>query len=109
MPLQSSPVSIDAMSNQTKIWAFILGPILAVIVYYLMPDQFVNASGQTVPFTHAGKACAAVTTLMAVWWFTEAIPIAVTAMIPIVLYPLLEVATPVNTMRHYASGTIFLF
>ena len=30
-------------------------------------------------------------------------------MIPIVLYPLLEVATPVNTMRHYASGTIFLF
>ena len=96
MPLQSSPVSIDAMSNQTKIWAFILGPILAVIVYYLMPDQFVNASGQTVPFTHAGKACAAVTTLMAVWWFTEAIPIAVTAMIPIVLYPLLEVATPVN-------------
>lgn len=37
MPLQSSPVSIDAMSNQTKIWAFILGPILAVIVYYLMP------------------------------------------------------------------------
>lgn len=109
MPLQSSSVSIDAMSNQTKIWAFILGPILAVIVYYLMPDQFVNASGQTVPFTHAGKACAAVTTLMAVWWFTEAIPIAVTAMIPIVLYPLLEVATPVNTMRHYASGTIFLF
>ena len=98
MPLQSSSVSIDAMSNQTKIWAFILGPILAVIVYYLMPDQFVNASGQT-----------AVTTLMAVWWFTEAIPIAVTAMIPIVLYPLLEVATPVNTMRHYASGTIFLF
>ena len=109
MPLQSSSVSIDAMSNQTKIWAFILGPILAVIVYYLMPDQFVNASGQVVPFTHAGKACAAVTTLMAVWWFTEAIPIAVTAMIPIVLYPLLEVATPVNTMRHYASGTIFLF
>ena len=109
MPLQSSSVSIDAMSNQTKIWAFILGPILAVVVYYLMPDQFVNTSGQTVPFTHAGKACAAVTTLMAVWWFTEAIPIAVTAMIPIVLYPLLEVATPVNTMRHYASGTIFLF
>ena len=109
MPLQSSSVSIDAMSNQTKIWAFILGPILAVVVYYLMPDQFVNTSGQVVPFTHAGKACAAVTTLMAVWWFTEAIPIAVTAMIPIVLYPLLEVATPVNTMRHYASGTIFLF
>ena len=42
MPLQSSSVSIDAMSNQTKIWAFILGPILAVIVYYLMPKSFTH-------------------------------------------------------------------
>lgn len=54
MPLQSSSVSIDAMSNQTKIWAFILGPILAVVVYYLMPDQFVNTSGQNCPF-HARR------------------------------------------------------
>lgn len=109
MPLQSSSVSIDAVSNQTKIWAFILGPVLAVLVYFLLPDSFVNTSGETVAFAHAGKACAAVTTLMAVWWFTEAMPIAVTAMIPIILFPLLGIATPVNTMRHYASGTIFLF
>ncbi|MDO5531808.1 DASS family sodium-coupled anion symporter [Sutterella sp.] len=109
MPLQSSSVSIDAMSNSTKIWAFILGPVLAVLVYFLLPDQFVDTAGKTVEFTHAGKACAAVTTLMATWWFTEALPIAVTAMIPIILFPLLGVAPPVNTMRHYASGTIFLF
>lgn len=31
MPLQSSSVSIDAMSNQTKIWAFILGPFLPLL------------------------------------------------------------------------------
>ena len=109
MPLQTSSISIDAMSNQTKVWAFILGPVLAFLVYFILPNEFVNTSGQLVPFTHAGKACAAVTTLMAVWWFTEAIPIAVTALIPIILYPLLAVATPGETMRHYASGTIFLF
>lgn len=109
MPLQTSSVSVDAVSNSTKVWAFILGPVLAVAVYFLMPDQFVSTSGELVQFGHAGKACAAVTTLMAVWWFTEALPIAVTALIPIILFPLLGVATPVNTMRHYASGTIFLF
>lgn len=109
MPLQSSSVSIDAVSNRTKVWAFVLGPVLAAIVYYLLPDSFVNTAGETVPFTHAGKACAAVTTLMALWWFTEALPIAVTALIPIILYPLLQIASPGDTMRHYASGTIFLF
>ena len=65
MPLQSSSVSIDAMSNQTKIWAFILGPILAVIVYCLMPDQFVNASGQTVLSRTPAKPAPPLTTLMA--------------------------------------------
>ncbi len=109
MPLQTSSVSVDAVSNSTKIWAFILGPVLAILVYFLLPDTFVNTAGKVVEFGHAGKACAAVTTLMAIWWFSEALPIAVTAMLPILLYPLLDIATPVNTMRHYASGTIFLF
>ena len=109
MPLQTSSVSVDAVSNSTKIWAFILGPVLAILVYFLLPDSFVNTAGKVVEFGHAGKACAAVTTLMAIWWFSEALPIAVTAMLPILLYPLLDIATPVNTMRHYASGTIFLF
>lgn len=109
MPLQTSSVSVDAMSGGTKTWAFILGPVLAIALYLVLPDQFVSAGGDVVPFGHAGKACAAVTVLMATWWLTEALPIAVTAMLPIILYPLLGIATPANTLRHYASGTIFLF
>ena len=38
MPLQTSSVSVDAVSNSTKIWAFILGPVLAILVYFLLPD-----------------------------------------------------------------------
>ena len=109
MPLHKSTLEIDAVSNSSKVWAFIVGPLLAIAVYFLLPDSFVNASGETTAFAQAGRACAAVTTLMAFWWFTEALPIAVTAMLPVVLFPLLEVASPGNTMRHYASGTIFLF
>ena len=109
MPLHKSTLEIDAVPNASKVWAFIVGPLLALAVYFLLPDAFVNVSGAEVPFTNAARACAAVTTLMAFWWFTEALPIAVTAMLPIVLFPLLEVASPGNTMKHYASGTIFLF
>lgn len=109
MPLHKSTLEIDAVSNSSKVWAFIVGPLLAIAVYFLLPDSFVNASGETTAFAQAGRACAAVTTLMAFWWFTEALPIAVTAMLPVVLFPLLEVASPGNTMKHYASGTIFLF
>ena len=109
MSLHNSTIEIDALPNSSKVWAFIVGPILALAVYFLLPDTFVNAAGAETAFSSAGRACAAVTTLMAFWWFTEALPIAVTAMLPIVLFPLLEVATPGNTMKHYASGTIFLF
>lgn len=51
----------------------------------------------------AGWKTAAVATLMAVWWMTEAIPILVTALLPLVLFPLLDVlAMPV--MAGIASG-----
>ena len=94
-----SQLDIEVMPNSKKAWALIAGPVLAFLTYWLMPDQFVNASGETVAFAHAGKACAAVTVLMAVWWFTEALPIAVTAMLPLVLYPILEIATAGATMN----------
>ncbi len=105
----ASPLTIDAVPNSTKIWAFVLAPLLAIVVYFIMPDTFVDASGVARDLSTASKGCAAVTTLMAFWWFTEALPIAVTAMLPIVLYPVLEIATAGETFRHYASGTIFLF
>ncbi|MFQ5747754.1 MAG: SLC13 family permease [Gemmatimonadota bacterium] len=52
---------------------------------------------------------AAVAALMAVWWVTEAIPIAATALLPLLLFPLLGVADPVRTAAPYANPLIFLF
>ncbi|MBI1853549.1 MAG: DASS family sodium-coupled anion symporter [Planctomycetes bacterium] len=58
---------------------------------------------------------AAVTSLMAIWWLTEALPILVTACVPLVLFPLLGVfgdGLGVNvgsTMRPYVDPYIWLF
>jgi sodium-dependent dicarboxylate transporter 2/3/5 len=38
--------------------------------------------------SHAARATAAIGTLMAVWWMTEAIPLAATALLPVLLLPI---------------------
>ena len=47
--------------------------------------------------------------LMAIWWATEAVPIAVTALLPIVMFPLLGIATIQDTTAPYANKVIYLF
>jgi sodium-dependent dicarboxylate transporter 2/3/5 len=57
----------------------------------------------------AGWRTAAVGLLMAVWWMTEALPIPVTALLPLVLFPLLGIAPIDATASPYAHPLIFLF
>ncbi len=52
---------------------------------------------------------AAVAALMATWWITEAIPIAATALLPLVLFPVLGVATIDAAAAPYANPVIYLF
>ncbi|MFN2567674.1 MAG: SLC13 family permease [Gemmatimonadaceae bacterium] len=52
---------------------------------------------------------AAVALLMATWWVTEAMPLAATALLPLVLLPLLGVATIDAAAAPYANPVIFLF
>ena len=52
---------------------------------------------------------AAVGVLMALWWITEALPIAATALVPLVLFPLLGIADIDGAARPYANPLIFLF
>ncbi|MDR8391899.1 DASS family sodium-coupled anion symporter [Aliifodinibius sp. S!AR15-10] len=52
---------------------------------------------------------AAVALLMAVWWITEALPIPATALLPIVLLPLFDVASVADATSPYANPLIFLF
>ncbi len=54
-------------------------------------------------------AMAAVAALMAVWWITEAVPIAVTSLLPLVLFPLLGILDSGATAGEYFNDTIFLF
>jgi sodium-dependent dicarboxylate transporter 2/3/5 len=52
---------------------------------------------------------AAMAALMAVWWMTEAIPVAATALLPIALFPLLRVSGVTEAAAPYGNPLIFLF
>ena len=52
---------------------------------------------------------AALAALMAVWWMTEAIPVAATALLPIALFPLLRVSGVTEAAAPYGTPRIFLF
>ena len=52
---------------------------------------------------------AAVALLMAAWWGTEAIPLPVTALLPLALFPLLQISDFQTAAISYANPNIFLF
>ena len=52
---------------------------------------------------------AALFLLMGVWWATEAVPVAVTALVPLALFPLLGIVDIQDAANPYANKTIYLF
>ena len=91
-------------------WAGLVGgPVLGGACYLLLPDTYRDATGGLVEFTTAGRATLAVMTWMALWWLTEAIDIAATALLPIALLPTLGAATIGEATAPYADKLIFLF
>ena len=47
--------------------------------------------------------CAYVVLLMAIYWFSEAMPVGVTALLPVVLFPLLDVVKSKDISRLYMT------
>ncbi len=77
-----------------------LGPIVFIIMLLITPPEGMNPSAMKV---------AAITTLMAIWWITEAVPIPATSLLTILLYPLLNVMAAKDVTARYADPTIYLF
>ncbi len=91
--------ALDGRSTHQWVGLF-LGPSLALLMIL---------SGAPADLSDAGWNTAAVGVMMAVWWATEAVPIAVTALFPLVAFPLLGVATIQDTAAPYANKVIYLF
>ncbi|ASU82099.1 anion transporter [Nocardiopsis gilva YIM 90087] len=82
-----------------KVGGLAVGVLVSVVLYLVLPDSL----------STAGKITAGVAALMAVWWATEAIPLPATALLPLVLFPLLTGADIKDVAAPYANPIIFLF
>lgn len=78
----------------------LLGPLLFALILLLPAPGGMGSAAQHL---------AAVTLLMATWWISEALPIAATALLPIVLFPLLGIMPTAQTTGAYANPMIYLF
>ncbi|MEQ9399615.1 MAG: DASS family sodium-coupled anion symporter [Longimicrobiales bacterium] len=56
-----------------------------------------------------GWRTAAVASLMAIWWMTEALPIPATALLPLALFPALGILGAAEASEPFANELIFLF
>jgi sodium-dependent dicarboxylate transporter 2/3/5 len=85
--------------SKAQMIGLILGPIL---FFFVLLIDFV-------PGKPVVTRMAAIALLMSVWWITEAIPLAATAILPMILYPLMGILEGKATAPIYFNSTIFLF
>lgn len=98
MSEQMPEADAGAPGGRRAWWKLALGPGLAVVVLLLDPG-----SSPTV-----GRM-AAVAVWMAAWWVTEAVPIPVTALLPLVLMPVAGILPVSEVAPQYGRSTVYLF
>ena len=75
------------------------GLVFALLAFQLEPPEGLSGDGWLV---------LVIALWMAIWWMTEAVPIAVTALVPLVLFPILNLGTITSVGSSYAGKAVFL-
>ena len=80
--------------------ALVAGPLVGALVYWSLAGSGLE---------HEPRAVAASAAWMAVWWMTEAVPLAATSLLPLVLFPALQVVGMRDAASPYAHPLVGLF
>ncbi len=86
--------------RQRGLIGLMLGPVVFLALLALPEPSGLSPQGMSV---------AAVAALMAIWWISEAIPVPATALLPILLFPVLGVLDGSEVTRAYGNHLIYLF
>jgi sodium-dependent dicarboxylate transporter 2/3/5 len=87
------------MANNKRVLLSLIIFVIALIVYFSVPgDKYEKA-----------PIVAFVVTIMAGFWIFEIIPIAITSLFPLILFPLFDIMDMKLTSSYYGKPIIFLF
>ena len=87
-------------NSTVKIAALIIAPLISILLIV-----FTDLAPENPKITYT----LAIAILMAIWWITEAVPLAVTALLPVVLFPVFGVLDGQTVSSMYFNHLIFLF
>jgi len=85
--------------QKSKILGLLLGPIVFFCIQ-ILPFDFIS---------QMADAVIAVALWMVIWWISEAVSISVTALLPLVLFPVLKILPIADVGANYGSPIVFLF
>ena len=93
-------VKSDCLSKQQlKFISLFAGIAVSLLLYFVNPFGVPPAAAKVL----------AIAGLMITWWVTEALPMPVVALLPLILFPLLRISKLEETAAPYANPIIFLF
>ena len=90
----------EGSNGLAKRVGLLLGPVVFLLIMLAPVPEALGATG---------ARTGAVMAWMAVWWLTEAVPIPVTALLPLPLFPALGILDMGATAAPFANELIFLF
>lgn len=79
--------------------------ILFGLIVFLLFNLLVDFGEQF----YSAKIVAATALLMSIYWITEVIPLSVTSLIPLIIFPITGVVSSKDISQSYINSTIFLF
>lgn len=85
--------------QQLKFISLFAGIATALLLYFINPFGVSPTAAKVL----------AIAGLMITWWVTEALPMPVVALLPLILFPLLNISKLEETAAPYANPIIFLF
>lgn len=89
------------MKKNARFFFGLFGGLLAPLLIILFVD--LDPSKPAVTYTLA------IAVLMAIWWITEVVPLAVTSLLPVVLFPAFGILNGKTVSSAYFNDVIFLF
>ena len=90
----------ESVNTPVQLFGLAFGPILASVMIIFLDLQ---------PGRPEVTMTAGVAIWMAIWWITEAVPLYLTALIPITLFPALGITDGKTVSAQYFNWVIFLF
>jgi sodium-dependent dicarboxylate transporter 2/3/5 len=95
------------LDEKKRIAVLIAGFIILAIFYFIPSPDPVNYNGETIELSNTGKMMLGILVLGVVLWVSEAIPLAITGLLVMILQPILLRVEPKTVFTAFGNTAVF--